>query len=275
MAGRDELAYLHANTQIPKVIGLARHAELDGDAAELRGARFFWHAVTDGRSYVIGGNSDRENFQEPGSISRYITEQTCESCNTYNMLKLTRQLYAAEPQAAYFDYYERAHLNHILAHQRPPDGMFAYMVPLMSGTAREWSEPFDSFWCCVGTGMESHAKHGDSIFWQDAREPCTSTCTFPPTLDWSERGCRVALETGYPFAERVTLRFEAVARRGPSRIRDAHARLVYGARGARQRRARRRRARRRTDTCACGAPWQAGDIDRARAADAPRVRADA
>jgi DUF1680 family protein len=87
MAERDELSYLHSNTQIPKVIGLARLSEIDGDAAELRGARFFWNAVTAGRSYVIGGNSDRENFQEPNSISRYITEQTCESCNTYNMLK--------------------------------------------------------------------------------------------------------------------------------------------------------------------------------------------
>lgn len=208
MAGRDELAFLHANTQIPKVIGLARHAELTGDAAERSGARFFWQAVTGGRSYVIGGNSDRENFQEPGSLSRYITEQTCESCNTYNMLKLTRRLYAAEPRAAWFDYYERAHLNHILAHQRSSDGAFAYMVPLMSGTAREWSEPFDSFWCCVGTGMESHAKHGDSIFWQ--RDDTLFVNLFiPATLDWPERGLRIALETDYPFGSRVAIRFDA------------------------------------------------------------------
>ena len=183
MAGHDELAFLHANTQIPKLIGLARHAELTDDAGEMAGARFFWHAVTDGRSYVIGGNSDRENFQEAGSLSRYITEQTCESCNTYNMLKLTRRLYAAEPNAAYFDYYERAHLNHMLAHQRPRDGAFAYMVPLMSGSAREWSEPFDSFWCCVGTGMESHAKHGDSIFWERA-DALYVNLYIPATLDW-------------------------------------------------------------------------------------------
>jgi DUF1680 family protein len=208
MAGRDELAYLHANTQIPKLIGLARHAELAADDGELAGARFFWHAVTEGRSYVIGGNSDRENFQESGSLSRYITEQTCESCNTYNMLKLTRRLYAAEPNAAYFDYYERAHLNHMLAHQRPRDGAFAYMVPLMSGSAREWSEPFDSFWCCVGTGMESHAKHGDSIFWEGA-DALYVNLYIPATLHWDERGIRVALDTEYPFGERVTLRFEA------------------------------------------------------------------
>ncbi|MGH8722258.1 MAG: beta-L-arabinofuranosidase domain-containing protein, partial [Burkholderiales bacterium] len=209
MAERDELAYLHANTQIPKLIGLARHAELTRDAGELAGARFFWRAVTEGRSYVIGGNSDRETFQEPGSISRYITEQTCESCNTYNMLKLTRLLYAAEPRAAWFDYYERAHLNHILAQQRPSNGMFAYMVPLMSGAAREWSEPIDSFWCCVGTGMESHSRHGDSIFWQQG-ETLFVNLYIPAELHWKERGARLALETGYPFDERVQIRVDAV-----------------------------------------------------------------
>ena len=207
MASRDELAYLHANTQIPKLIGLARHAELTGDAAQMAGARFFWQAVTGGRSYVIGGNSDRENFQEPGSLSRYITEQTCESCNTYNMLKLTRRLYASEPRASYFDYYERAHLNHILAHQRSSDGAFAYMVPLMSGAAREWSEPFDSFWCCVGTGMESHAKHGDSIFWHGDGTLFVNLF-IPATLDWAARGMRIALETRYPFDSQMSLRFE-------------------------------------------------------------------
>lgn len=209
IAGRDELAFLHANTQIPKLIGLARHAELTGDPVELGGAQFFWRAVTEGRTYVIGGNSDRENFQEPGSLSRYITEQTCESCNTYNMLKLTRHLYSASPDASYFDYYERAHLNHVLAQHRPADGMFAYMVPLMSGAAREWSEPFDSFWCCVGTGMESHAKHGDSIWWHDATTLYVNLY-IPSTLDWQERGARVSLATGYPFAGRVTLTMDAL-----------------------------------------------------------------
>jgi hypothetical protein len=214
MAGRDELAFLHANTQIPKIIGLARHAEIAADPAELAGARFFWRAVTQGRTYVIGGNSDRENFQEPGSLSRYITEQTCESCNTYNMLKLTRRLYAAEPDAAYFDYYERAHINHILAQHRPADGMFAYMVPLMSGAAREWSEPFDSFWCCVGTGMESHAKHGDSIYWQD-EDSLFVNLYIPSTLRWAERDARLTLETDYPFGERVTIALDAL-RAGPA-----------------------------------------------------------
>ncbi len=214
IAGRDELAHLHANTQIPKLIGLARMHEIDGDPAKLAGAQFFWRAVTGDRSYVIGGNSDRENFQEGGSISRYVTEQTCESCNTYNMLKLTRRLYAAEPRSGYFDFYERAHLNHILAHQRPADGAFAYMVPLMSGAAREFSEPFDSFWCCVGTGMESHSKHGESIFWQDT-DALYVNLYIPSELDWAERKARVSLETDQPFGDKVLLRFESIATRDP------------------------------------------------------------
>jgi DUF1680 family protein len=121
-------------------------------------------------SYVIGGNADREYFEGPRSISRHITEQTCESCNSYNMMKLARFLYAQQPRATYFDYYKRTHLNHILAQHHPQTGMFAYMVPMMSGGHREFSTPFDDFWCCVGTGMESHARHGDSIYWTQGRD---------------------------------------------------------------------------------------------------------
>ena len=132
----EAIANIHANTQIPKVIGLARLYELTNKPEYATVAKFFWQTVTTKYSYVIGGNADREYFQAPNSISKHITEQTCESCNTYNMLKLTRHLFQWNPQSTYFDYYERAHFNHILAHQNPKTGMFAYMVPLMSGTAR-------------------------------------------------------------------------------------------------------------------------------------------
>jgi DUF1680 family protein len=152
-AGKDVLPWIHANTQVPKVIGLARLHELTGNAGDGNAARFFWDTVIRDYSYVIGGNADREYFPAPRSISKHITEQTCESCNSYNMLKLTRHLYAWSPDARLFDFYERAHLNHILAQQDPATGMFAYMVPLMSGSARHFSKPFDDFWCCVGTGM--------------------------------------------------------------------------------------------------------------------------
>src|SRR5262249_42472705 len=128
---RDSLLHLHANTQVPKLVGLARLHELTGNPRYATAASFFWDTVTTHYTYVIGGNSDREYFQKPDSISKFVTEQTCESCNTYNMLKLTRHLYAWKRDAAYFDYYERAHLNHIMAQQNPKTGMFAYMNPLM------------------------------------------------------------------------------------------------------------------------------------------------
>jgi uncharacterized protein len=197
-AQRDELAQRHANTQIPKLIGLARLHELTGKADQAVAPRFFWKTVTTDHSYVIGGNSDREYFSEPRTVARHITEQTCEACNTYNMLKLTRHLFAWRPAGDLFDYYERAHLNHILAHQDPATGMFTYMTPLMSGIKREFSSPTDSFWCCVGSGMESHSKHGDSIWWQ-ADDTLLVNLFIPSRVTWRERGAQLEMNTGYPY----------------------------------------------------------------------------
>ncbi len=202
--GEDCLPNIHANTQIPKLIGLARLHELTGEARHLKAASFFWETVTRNYSYVIGGNADREYFEGPRSISRHITEQTCESCNSYNMMKLTRYLYAQQPRASYFDYYERAHLNHILAQHHPLTGMFSYMVPMMSGSHREFSTPFDDFWCCVGTGMESHAKHGDSIFWIRGDEIIVNLY-IPATLNLAHPAIGLRLETAYPYSDEIVL----------------------------------------------------------------------
>ncbi|MFL6601105.1 MAG: beta-L-arabinofuranosidase domain-containing protein [Steroidobacteraceae bacterium] len=201
----DSLANVHANTQIPKVIGLARLYELTGDQRYAEASAFFWETVTAQYTYVIGGNGDREYFQTPCSISKHITEQTCESCNSYNMLKLTRHLYARLPDARYFDYYERTHLNNILAQQNPRTGMFAYMNPLMSGSHREFSSPFEDFWCCVGTGMESHSKHGESIYWRRGSELIVNLY-IPSTLHWAAEGTRLEMTTDYPFAETIRIR---------------------------------------------------------------------
>lgn len=201
-AKEDKLPGLHANTQIPKVIGLARLFELTKKPEYETAAKFFWENVTTNYSYVIGGNSDREHFQAPNSLSKYITEQTCESCNTYNMLKLTRHLFGWNPQAAYFDYYERAHFNHILAHQNPRTGMFAYMIPLMSGMAREWSSETNDFWCCVGSGMESHSKHGESIYWRGENHLIVNLF-IPSTLEWREKGAKFELATAYPASDEI------------------------------------------------------------------------
>ncbi len=209
-AGRDDLANLHANTQIPKLIGLARIREAGGDAS--RAPRVFWEAVTRHHSYVIGGNADREYFSAADTIAQHVTEQTCEHCNTYNMLKLTRALYAARPEAALFDFYERAHLNHVLAAHDPRTGMFTYMTPLLSGAAREWSTPTGDFWCCVGTGMESHAKHGDSIFWERGRDTLLVNLFIPARAHWAATGAVVELRTAYPDDGEVRLTLASLAR---------------------------------------------------------------
>ncbi|ESQ88837.1 glycoside hydrolase family 127 protein [Asticcacaulis benevestitus] len=204
-AGEDKLANFHANTQVPKLIALARLYELTGKPEDARAASFFWERVTEHHSFVIGGNADREYFFEPDTIATHITEQTCESCNTYNMLKLTRHLYSWSPNAAYFDYYERAHLNHILAHQNPKTGMFTYMMPLMSGTAREYSSPDNDFWCCVLSGIESHSKHGDSIYWEQ-EDTLFVNLFIPSKLNWTAQKAAFELTTKYPYEGHIAFK---------------------------------------------------------------------
>ncbi len=232
--GEDCLANVHANTQIPKLIGLARLHELTGESRHLKAASFFWETVTDNYSYVIGGNADQEYFQAPRSIAHHITEQTCESCNSYNMMKLTRLLYAQNPSARYFDYYERTHLNHILAQHHPKTGMFAYMVPLMSGTHREFSRPIDDFWCCVGTGMESHAKHGDSIFWTQGNDVIVNLY-IPARVELAAAGSRNAARDGLSLCGRYCI--DGDGERGEAACGDfsAHSGLVREAQCERER----------------------------------------
>ena len=214
VAGEDKLANFHANTQVPKLIGLARIHEITGKPEPAKGASFFWETVTGHHSYVIGGNADREYFSEPDTIARHITDQTCEHCNTYNMLKLTRHLYGWQPQAALFDFYERAHLNHVMAAQHPQNGGFTYMTPLMSGVVREFStDKDDAFWCCVGSGMEAHAKHGESIFWQGG-DTLFVNLYIPAEAQWEKRGAVVTLDTAYPMEGQATLSFTRLDRAG-------------------------------------------------------------
>jgi DUF1680 family protein len=224
--GRDELANNHANTQIPKLIGLARLHEVTGQPAPGLTARFFWETVTNHHSYVIGGNADREYFSQPDTIAQHITEQTCEGCNSYNMLKLTRHLFSWKPEGRLFDYYERTHLNHILSQQNPATSMFTYMTPLMSGIARGFSTPEDSFWCCVCTGIESHSKHGDSVWWQ-GDDTLFVNLFIPSRAEWTARKTAFELATRYPYEGKVDVKVTggggtfAVALRIPGWAKDA------------------------------------------------------
>jgi DUF1680 family protein len=200
----DRLQGLHANTQIPKLIGLARRYELTEDPADKTAAEFFWDRVVHHHSYVIGGNSDGEHFGPPDKLNDRLSQNTTETCNTYNMLKLTRHLFEWQASAEYADYYERALYNHILASQNPEDGMFCYYVPLKSGARKTYSTPFDSFWCCVGTGMENHTKYGDAIYFHDD-DTLWVNLFIASELRWRAKGLSLTQETGYPETDTVLM----------------------------------------------------------------------
>ncbi len=205
--GVDCLPGLHGNTQVPKVIGMARLYELTGERVPYRViAEFFWERVVHHHCYVIGGFTDGEMFGPPDRLSDRLGTNTAEVCKTYNLLKLTKHLFSWEPSAEKADYYERALYNHILASQNPDDGMMCYYVPLRPGHYKTYSTPFDSFWCCVGTGMENHARYGEFVYFHTDDELLVNLF-IPSELDWREKGVRVRLETKFPEEERVRLTF--------------------------------------------------------------------
>ncbi len=161
----DKLTGLHANTQIPKVIGLEEIAILTGDTNAATGARFFWDTVTGHRSVAFGGNSVSEHFNDTNNFQGMLEHREGpETCNSYNMLRLTEKLFAAEPQAKYADFYERVLFNHILSAINPQHPGYVYFTPIRPGHYRVYSQPNDGFWCCVGTGMENPGKYGQFIY---------------------------------------------------------------------------------------------------------------
>jgi len=208
----DKLTGLHANTQIPKFIGTAREYELSGEPWLRTASEFFWYTVAKERSYVIGGHSDGEAFSPKERLSEALGPSTTETCNTYNMLKLTRHLFGWTGDADYADFYERALYNHILASQNPADGMMCYYVPLRSGMVRGggpngYCTPLDSFWCCTGTGIENHAKYGDSIYFHDGDDTLFVNLFIASELDWTSQGVRISQETRYPEEGTTRLTF--------------------------------------------------------------------
>jgi DUF1680 family protein len=207
MQREDRLTGLHANTQFPKFIGVSRQYELTGDESLRTAATFFWNTVVHERSYVIGGNSDGEAFTPKEKLSTAFGPSTTETCNTYNMLKLTRHLFCWDPQVEYADYYERALYNHILASQNPEDGMTCYYVPLRTGSHKNYCTHEDSFWCCTGTGVENHAKYGDSIYFHAGDATLYVNLFIASELDWKERGIKVRQEMKFPTVDTTKLTF--------------------------------------------------------------------
>ncbi|HEV3415080.1 MAG TPA: beta-L-arabinofuranosidase domain-containing protein, partial [Puia sp.] len=213
--GLDDLAGKHSNTQIPKVIGCARRYELTADERDRRIAESFWALVVSGHSYATGGNSDYEYLGRPGRLNDELTDNTTETCNTYNMLKLTRHLFALRPSAALMDYYERALYNHILASQDHQDGMMCYFLPLRMGGHKEYSDSFNTFTCCVGSGMENHVKYGEGIYSRGADGSLYVNLFIPSRLDWREKGIRIEQRSRIPADDRVVLKVVAARRAAP------------------------------------------------------------
>ncbi len=216
-ANQDRLNGLHANTQVPKWIGAAREYKATGTTRYRDIAANAWNITTGAHTYVIGGNSQAEHFRAPNAIAAYLNTDTAEACNTYNMLKLTRELWLLDPnRAAYFDYYETALLNHLIGQQNPadPHGHICYFTGLNPGHRRgntgpawgggTWSTDYGTFWCCQGTALETNTKLADSVYFHNGTTLTVNLYT-PSVLTWTARGITVTQTTTYPASDTTTL----------------------------------------------------------------------
>lgn len=206
LARQDSLSGKHGNSRVPVIVGNARGYELTGNKRDRDISTFFYQTILEGHTYVTGGNSDGEHWGEPGKLSERLGYATTETCNTYNMLKLTRHLYAWEPRVEYMDYYERALYNHILSSQNPANGMVCYYHTLQPGGSKFYSTPFNSFWCCVGTGLENHVKYGEAIYAYSPEKELFINLFIPSELDWDERGLNITQTTDFPYNSQINFK---------------------------------------------------------------------
>ena len=204
-SGSDNLDNKHANTQIPKAIGFQRIAELTRDERYLRAGRFFWETVTRNRSLAFGGNSRREFFPGAAACGDFVNDvEGPESCNSYNMLKLTEDLFRTDPSATYVDYYERTLYNHILSTQHPAHGGYVYFTPARPRHYRVYSAPNEAMWCCVGTGMENHGKYNQFVYTHQ-NDSLFLNLFVASELHWKEKGVTIRQETQFPYEEQTRL----------------------------------------------------------------------
>jgi DUF1680 family protein len=195
--GDDPLSSLHGNTQVPKLIGSAARYASAGDHADLTAATVFWDRVVNHHTFATGGHGKDEYFREPDKLGNITEGRTAETCNVYNMLKLTRQLFALQPDIRYAEFHERALFNHILGSIDAEDGATCYMVPVGSGVRREYADMQRSFTCCVGTGMESHALHALGLYYEAADKLYVNLYA-PSTATWESAGVRFEMGTSFP-----------------------------------------------------------------------------
>ncbi|MBO9593973.1 MAG: glycoside hydrolase family 127 protein [Niabella sp.] len=203
--GIDNLDNKHANTQVPKAIGFERVGELSNNSPYKNAGRFFWETVAQHRSLALGGNSRREFFPGAASCYDFVNDvEGPESCNTYNMLKLTQDLFRLDPNARYMDFYERALFNHILSAQHPGHGGYVYFTPARPRHYRVYSAPGQAMWCCVGSGMENHGKYGEQIYTHQ-QDSLFLNLFIASELNWKEKGIRLKQETAFPDEEKTKL----------------------------------------------------------------------
>jgi len=207
LAREDRLTGMHANTQIPKVIGFQQIALLSGDEEMGHASKYFCDIVVNQRSVSIGDNSVREHFHPANDFSSMISsEEGPETCNSYNMLRLSEKLFKKSPQASYFDYYERTLFNHILSSQHPEQGGFVYFTSMRPNHYRVYSQPHENFWCCVGSGLENHAKYGQAIY-ALSKNDLYINLFIASKLDWEEKGIKLIQQTNFPYQEGTSISF--------------------------------------------------------------------
>lgn len=197
----------HTNTFIPKMIAEARRYELTGSRQSARASQLFWDSMLADHCFATGSLSQKEHFFRPDQMSKYINGYTGETCCTYNMLKLGRHLFCREADSHIADYTERALFNHILAQQDPESGMVCYFLPLLSGAYKVYSTPEQSFWCCVGSGFESHAKYAESIYYRAPGKLYVNLLAHS-RLDWADEGITLTQTTDFPVAGTTRLHFD-------------------------------------------------------------------
>ncbi len=202
--GDDPLSSLHGNTQVPKLIGSASRYAYAGNKDDLTAATVFWDRVVNHHTFATGGHGKDEYFREPDKLGNITEGRTAETCNVYNMLKLTRKLFALQPDVRYAEFHERALFNHILGSMDTDDGATCYMVPVGSGVRREYADMHRSFTCCVGTGMESHALHGLGLYYESGDKLYVNIYA-PSTAQWESAGVKLTMETSFPEGESATL----------------------------------------------------------------------
>ena len=202
---KDNLDNKHANTQVPKAIGFERIAELTRDKRYAEAGSFFWETVTGKRTLAFGGNSRREFFPSASSCMDFINDvEGPESCNSYNMLKLTEDLFRVDPLVKYTDYYERTLYNHILSTQHPVNGGYVYFTPVRPRSYKVYSAPNEAMWCCVGSGMENHGKYNQLIY-THRNDSLYLNLFIASELNWRDKGIKIKQETRFPDEEQIKL----------------------------------------------------------------------